>query len=284
MILPTSNLILENEWRINLSELDARLIVQIQENYISYFRLFAGQPGITFVEEDVTWFCNAGPGEPGSYILRAHLPADTADREIDCLLERIGRQTNHIDWMLFPGSLPTDLGKRLERRGMVGHPAGTWMTADLTRLPSAPPVPVGFTVQPVRDDAMLAVWKQAQDTGFGGDAQLFHDAYARHGYGPEAIALHYVGFQDDQPVTSGTLLLSDGIASIYNISTPPALRRRGYGSAITAYTMREAIQRRYRLAWIWSSDDGKSVYSKLGFVAKDFGIREYPWHKSPASQ
>ena len=158
------------------------------------------------------------------------------------------------------------------------------MTADLTRLPSAPPVPKGFTVQPVRDDSMLKVWKLAQDAGFGGNEQLYYDAYARHGYGPDAIALHYVGFQDDEPVTSGTLLLSDGIASIYNISTPPALRRRGYGSAITAHAMREAIQRGYRTAWIWSSDDGKGVYRGLGFVAKDFGIREYPWDASLVGQ
>lgn len=169
--------------------------------------------------------------------------------------------------MVFPTCLPADLGKRLAQRGMPGHPAGAWMTADLTQLPSAPPVPPGFTVQPVRDDGMLKVWKLAQDAGFGGDEQLYYDAYARHGYGPGAIAQHYVGFQDGEPVTSGTLLLSDGIASIYNISTPPALRRRGYGSAITAHAMQEAISHGYRLAWIWSSDAGKGVYTGLGFAA-----------------
>jgi hypothetical protein len=35
----------------------------------------------------------------------------------------------------------------------------------------------------------------------------------------------------------------------------------------------------YDYAWIWSSPMGKSVYSKLGFVAADFGVREYRWRK-----
>ena len=81
-------------------------------------------------------------------------------------------------------------------------------------------------------------------------------------------------------MTSGTLLLSDGIASIYNVSTPPELRRRGYASAITAYMMEEAIRCGYRLMWIWASDAGKSVYARLGFVEEDFGIREHTWHRN----
>jgi ribosomal protein S18 acetylase RimI-like enzyme len=167
---------------------------------------------------------------------------------------------------------------------MVGGPAGTWMTADLAALPNAPEVPSGFTVRQVRDDATLEEWKQVSAAGFGGDVQIYYDVYARHGYEADAISLHYIGYQDEQPVTSGTLLLSDGIASIYDISTPPALRRRGYGSAITAFTMQEAIRHGYRTAWIWSSDDGKGVYAGLGFVAKDFGIREYPWKASRSGQ
>ena len=260
-------------------ETDTQLIEQIQSNFISYFRLFAGLPGVTFVEEDVTWFCNTRGGEPGNFVLRTKFAADAADHDIDRLLAQIGKLTSHMDWMVFPTCRPADLGRRLDARGMAGHRAGTWMTADLTQLSDAPAVPPGFTIQWVQDDAALWVWKLAQDAGFGGDEQIYYDAYAKHGYGAEAVARHYVGFQDDRPVTSGTLLLSDGIASIYNVATPPARRRRGYGSAITAHMMGEAIRCGYRLAWIWASDAGKSVYARLGFVEEDFGIREHTWQR-----
>ncbi len=262
-------------------ETDTQLIEQMQNNFVSYFRLFAGLPGVTFVEGEVTWFCNKPGGEPSNYILRTQLAGDTADEEIDRLLARIGGMTGHMDWLVFPTCRPADLGKRLDARGMAGHRAGTWMTADLTQLPDAPAVPPRFTIRWVQDDAELWVWKLAQDAGFGEDEQLYYDAYAQDGYGTQAAARHYVGFQDEQAVTSGTLLMSDGIASIYNVSTPPELRRRGYGSAITAYMMEEAIRCGYRLAWIWASDAGKSVYARLGFVEEDFGIREHTWHQGP---
>ena len=78
------------------------------------------------------------------------------------------------------------------------------------RVPDHQPGPTDFTIQWVQNDAELWVWKLAQDAGFEGDKQIYYDAYAKDGYGPQAAARHYVGFQDGQPVTSGTLLLSEG--------------------------------------------------------------------------
>jgi hypothetical protein len=131
----------------------------------------------------------------------------------------------------------------------------------------------------VTDATMLEAWKQISAVGFGGDTQIYYDAYARHGFGPDATSLHYIGYLGDRPVTSATLLLAGGIAGVYDVSTPPAWRHRGFGGAITFAMLQEARQREYDHAWIWSSPMGKSVYSKLGFVAADFGVREYRWRK-----
>ena len=90
---------------------------------------------------------------------------------------------------------------------------------------------------------------------------------------------HYIAYVYDQPVTSATLLLAGGIAGIWDVSTPPAMRGRGYGSAITQAMLQIAYERGYEHAWVWSSQMGQEVYRKLGFVARDFGIREYVWRK-----
>jgi GNAT superfamily N-acetyltransferase len=253
---------------------------QMQENLIAYFRIFADLPGATFAEADVTWFVNEN-GEPGNHVLRTRISgaSDSIDRRIDEIIRQFSQYTDHIDWLVFPGCWPADLGKRLEARGMKGGLGGTWMLADLTSLPSIPSVPDTFHIEHVRDKKMLETWKQVSAEGFGGDVQVFYDAYARHGFGPDACSLHYIGYLDDQPVTSSTLLLAGGIASIYDVSTPPALRRRGFGSTITLAAMQEAQRRGYQYAWIWSSVMGKSVYRKLGFVDADFGVREYQWRQ-----
>jgi ribosomal protein S18 acetylase RimI-like enzyme len=254
------------------------IVDQMQANLVAYFRLFAGLPGVTFVESDVTWFVNAN-GEVGNHALRAQINGDDIERRIDEILGEFGQHADQIDWLVFPGCRPLDLGPRLEARGMHGGLGGIWMLADLASPPDAPAAPAHFHIEQVRDNTMLEVWKEISAAGFGVDTQIYYDAYARHGFGADAISLHYIGYLGDQPVTSSTLLLAGGIASVYDVSTPPALRRRGFGGAITCAMLREARQRGYQYAWIWSSQMGQSVYRKLGFVAADFGVREYRWRK-----
>lgn len=269
-------------------------IDQVQENFIAYFRIFAGLSGITFIEDDITWI--ASQGLPGSMVLSTQLSSAEADQQIDETLRQIGQHTSEVDWFVFPGCQPADLGERLVVRGEaggpngewmlygnIGGPGGTWMWADLTALPASPPVPDGFHVKQVVDQEMFNGWAMINARGFGSsDFSAFHAAYSRHGFGPDAQALHFTGYLEDEAVTSATLLMAGGSASVYNVSTPTELRRQGFGGAITHAALRLAHDRGYRTSWIWSSSLGKGVYAKLGFVVTDFGIREYQWKKREA--
>jgi len=254
----------------------------VQENLIAYFRLFAGLPDITFVEEDdVAWCVNSiEPSEPpGNSVLRTRISGDSVGRRIDEIIGQFSQCTDHVDWLVYPSCGPADLGRRLKARGLEGGPIDSWMLADLASLPRPPSVADGFHVRYVSDDGALGQWTRVSSEGFGGDVHMCYDAYARHGFGSDAFSLHYIGNLHDEPVTSSTLLLAGGIAGIYDVSTPPAWRRQGFASAITYDAMREARSRGYEYAWIMPSPMGRSVYAKLGFVAVDFGIREYRWRQ-----
>ena len=270
---------------------DEPFVGQLQQNFIAYFRLFAGLPGITFTEGEVTWI--ASQGIPGSLVLSSQLSDSEADQLIDETLRHIGQHTDEVDWFVFPGCQPADLGKRLVARseaggpggewmlyGNIGGPGGTWMFADLTALLDRPPDPDEFHVKQVADQGMLDEWAEINARGFGSsDYSAFHAAYSRHGFGSDAQAVHFIGYLGDEPVTSATLLMAGGSASVYNVSTPTELRRQGFGSAITHAALKHAHDRGYHSAWIWSSPLGKGVYAKLGFVVTEFGIREYQWKK-----
>lgn len=272
---------------------DLTMINQIQENFIAYHRIFADISGVRYVEGDATWIVTDGGGAPGTQMLKSNFPSEAVDQHIDAVIAEMGQYTAEIDWMVFPGCRPAHLGERLAARGLAGGPdgawqlvgeipsmGGNWMYADLTDLPPAPAVSERFHIVRVGDETMLEAWRQISSAGFGGgEYHNFYQAYARHGFAPDALAHHYIGYLDDQPVTSSTLLLAGGSASVYNVSTPPNLRRQGFGGAITYAMLGEMRRRGYEWTWIWASKLGKSVYAKLGFVPADFGVREYQWRR-----
>ena len=272
---------------------DLTKVDQIQENFITYFRIFAGIVGTRYVETETGVWLVTEEGAPGTQVLKSTFPSEALDTHIDAVINEMGQYTAEIDWLVFPGCKPDNLGERLAARGLAGGPdggwhligdipsmAGNWMWADLTKLPPAPAVSARFRVVRVNDAAMLEVWRQASSAGFGGgEYHNFYQAYTRHGFAADALAHHYIGYLGDQPVTSATMLLAGGSASSYNISTPPQFRRQGFGGAITYVLLQEMRQRGYDWSWIWASGLGKSVYAKLGFIPTDFGIREYQWRR-----
>jgi predicted GNAT family acetyltransferase len=262
---------------------------QVQENLIAYHRLFANLPGIRFVEEEIVYIACQGLPEPK--VMRTNFTDGEISRRVERALARIGKTTKSIDWLVFPSCQPADLGKQLIKHakaaadgwrlvGEIGGTGGIWMLAELTSLSDGPSVSPNIRVIRVRNEAQLKEWERINLKGFSSnDYQVLYNAFSRQGLGPDSSALHYIGYLNDQPVTSATLFLAGGIAGVYNVSTPEVFRRQGFGSAITHAALEDAIQRGYRTAFLQSSSLGKGVYSDLGFVTTDFGIREYVWRK-----
>src|SRR5262245_28890252 len=106
----------------------------IQENLMAYMRLFAGLPGITVYDAESFWIISKRPA-PGNSIYCARWPSDETSEQIeariDDLYQQIGQHLDEIDWLMFPGDTPTDLGQRLLARGMPSGMGGNWLWADL---------------------------------------------------------------------------------------------------------------------------------------------------------
>jgi hypothetical protein len=128
------------------------LPAKIQENIISFMRMFAGLPGIVTTDATETFWIVSNRPAPGNMILRVRWPMERIEERIDELFATIGSHIDKIDWMVFPGDQPYDLGRRLEDRGMPGTSGGNWLWADLA-LPSAVcSYPHRFHVEQMHDD------------------------------------------------------------------------------------------------------------------------------------
>jgi predicted acetyltransferase len=83
--------------------------------------------------------------------------------------------------------------------------------------------------------------------------------------------VHYVGYLNDDPVATASLIAAGGAAGIYNVATVIAARRRGIGAVMTAWAVRAGAARGMQVATLQASNMGRPVYERLGFeVVCDF--------------
>ncbi|MBP2471313.1 GNAT superfamily N-acetyltransferase [Crossiella equi] len=79
----------------------------------------------------------------------------------------------------------------------------------------------------------------------------------------------YVGEVDGVPVATSFGIVVDGLVGIFNVSVPPAHRRRGYGRALTAAAVRDGWSAGARTAFLHSSELGLPVYEEMGFAVRE---------------
>ena len=76
----------------------------------------------------------------------------------------------------------------------------------------------------------------------------------------------YIGVVAGEPVvTAMSVTLGEGVG-IFNVATPPAYRRRGFGSAVTARAVADGLAGGASWSWLQSTEAGYGVYEALGFT------------------
>ena len=252
------------------------LIEALRLNYIEYFRLFHGQHGIrVHVGRETAWIVANGP--PGNHILRTNLPVADADQRIEALLSRISSHTGGIRWLLFPQDRPNDLPARLKRRGLIKGQGDLWMFRQLLQIPKNTPNS-SLRIFPVRDRPSLRAWWTASAHGFGTTqraAQTWYDAFRRHRFDNQARVTNYIGLIDQTVVTTATLILANGIAGIYDLSTPPNYRGNGFASALVNELLEQARNQGYSHVGL-QTGDAEEFYRGLGFET-GFQEEEFFW-------
>jgi GNAT superfamily N-acetyltransferase len=78
---------------------------------------------------------------------------------------------------------------------------------------------------------------------------------------------HYLGAVHGAAVATATLVLSDGVAGVWNVGTMPAYRHRGVAAAMMHHILAEARAMGYTSSMLLASDDGTPLYRRLGYRA-----------------
>ena len=205
--------------------------------------------------------CATGIPSPGlNGVWAARLDPDPA--ELDRMLGELDeRKLPHL-LQLRPG---TDASATAvaERRGLEPDEDVPLMRLDdSARIHAAEPPP-GFTIRPLDpDEAELHALTAA--AGFGEPPEHFVRLVP-----PELLRAEgtraYVGDVDGQVATTALGVTLGDYVGVFNVATPKAQRRRGYGAAITARVVADGLAAGASWAWLQSSSVGYRVYEALGF-------------------
>jgi GNAT superfamily N-acetyltransferase len=84
--------------------------------------------------------------------------------------------------------------------------------------------------------------------------------------GPDTAERHYIARLRGEIVSISTLFLGGGVAGLYNLVTPPRLRRQGLGAVVTIKTFQQALELGYHIATLQTTyPNALRLYHRLGF-------------------
>ena len=240
----------------------------LERNQWEFIRGFGAVAGVEVIDDSRSLRVATGVPSPlFNPVLRASVEPDEVAELVDEARDWYRGRRLPWSWYVGPATGPGDVAAELERRGFtkVTEPPG--MAADLDRvadLDDERPLVVERVGDSRLVDAWFSVFAPAFDLSRAA-ATAFQDLILAGGFDASAPMQNFIGFDDGEPVATGSLVPAAGVGGIYNIATKADRRGYGIGRAMTLALMREAATMGYRVAILWSTTAGLPVYRRLGF-------------------
>jgi ribosomal protein S18 acetylase RimI-like enzyme len=264
----------------------ANLALSLEQNLAVHASwLHRGTPGMSAGREAGLLIADSGlDDDTFNYVGEAALtPQNAADR-ISTVLADVTRTGRSFAWRVGPASAPSDLAARLTRAGLPPAAAEPAMWLGLgDQAATGREAATDLEIRSAGTDAELRDWAWVLAANWDPPSATVLEFYRRTAsllLAPAGPARLLVGYSGGLPVCTAEVLLHRRVAGLYNISTLATRQRRGFGTAITAAALRTARDSGAGLAVLSASEQGESVYQRLGFTV--FGtLTEHPLPARP---
>jgi ribosomal protein S18 acetylase RimI-like enzyme len=223
------------------------------------------------------WFVTGEALPTSNGVVKAQLEPQSLDASIQDVLSPFKAQGRPLTWWVGPSTVPGDLGKHLQRHGLIHNRDMMGMAADLNAL-HADATPGALELEPVRTREMLSQWYQMSLLGFPISFNQAHfDALAAISLDATHPLQNYIGRLNGKIVAISSLFLGGGVAGLYNLVTHPEARGKGIGAWMTVETFEQARLRGYRIGTLQTTyPNALRLYHRLGFqVYCKIGIYRY---------
>ncbi|MEU2288336.1 GNAT family N-acetyltransferase [Streptomyces sp. NPDC013178] len=164
-----------------------------------------------------------------------------------------------------PGPLVAEAAARLGLTSLTQQPLMVRRAGQ--GLPTRPVVD-GLRVRAVPVDE-LDLYARTVAAGFEAPHEMFR-IFADPSLGKIDGVTFYLAELDGVPVGTGMTATSGDLTGIFNITTLPSYRRRGYGQAITLEMVRAGFATGAGTAYLCASTMGEPVYQSVGFRTEEY--------------
>lgn len=240
---------------------DDRLLLRADENYRELFRALARVAPRGAVEEDADLLlAYSGPRLP---MLNAafvkHVPQDVGNLVLRATAFFGSRNQ---PWAYVSRDAVSEaITPAMRGENREAHVSPAMVLVPLDARPR--PVP-DLTIKAVGDEASLRVYNDTMTAGFGHEWASGEILASRALLEVPGLT-HYVGFLEGTPVATAALFASHGIAGVFNVSTVPEYRRRGFGEALTRRASLDGRDQGCTAGALQASEMGEPIYRRMGY-------------------
>jgi ribosomal protein S18 acetylase RimI-like enzyme len=193
---------------------------------------------------------------------------ESSDASIDALSAAIAIARERADRFAVTLRAGTDdrFKKLIADLGLAPMSAEPWMPGMiLAPIPTdAAPSPAGYEIVQATDENALEDHIRASNAGTGMREDWLRALFKPDVLNADGVSI-YTGYVDGKGVTTGVGFRTGRTIGVYNISTTPEARRRGYGEAMTRRIAQDGAVAGCDLSVLQASPMGLPIYQRMGY-------------------
>lgn len=240
----------------------------VEQNSVNYIKFIASLPSFEVHEEqDVFWISADAPVFYFNSVFNARLNGN-AEQKIETVKEFFRPRRDWFTWHVIPSSQPENLAQLLMARGAELLESIPYLAVELDDMPRDLAVPPDFRWKAVRTQDALASWTSiyCHARGYPESAYKLLDIFADLELTEKSPFQLILGYLGEMPVSTYSVFMDDETAGFYSLTTLPAARGHGIGTAISIAAADLAAERGCQIVTLLSESPSRNICKRLGFV------------------